>query len=68
MKLIKEYLCDNRTPSDIEIMECLEIVKNDDCIVKLTWFFPYNGWHKLFVKNGMTFEECKDKLPKVYGV
>lgn len=68
MKLIKEYLCDNRTPSDEEIMECLEIVNNEDCIVKLTWFFPYNGWHKLFVKNGMTFEECKDKLPKCYAI
>lgn len=67
MKLIKEYLCD-KTPSDAEIIECLEIVKYDNCIVKLIWFVPYNGWHKLFIKNGMTFEECKDKLPKIYGV
>ena len=68
MKLIKEYLCDHSTPSDEEIMECLKIVNNEDCIVKLTWFFPYNGWHKLFVERGMTFEECKDKLPKCYGI
>lgn len=68
MKYIKEYLCDKRTPLDEEIRECLEIANKEDCIVKLTWFYPYNGWHKLFVKNGMTFEECKDKLPKVYGV
>ena len=68
MKLIKEYLCDRSTPSDEEIIECLDIVNKEDCIVKLTWFFPYNGWHKLFVKKGMTFEECQDKLPKVYGV
>ena len=68
MKLIKEYLCDYSTPSDDEIMECLKIVNNEDCIVKLTWFFPYNGWHKLFVKRGMTFEECEKKLPKCYGI
>ena len=68
MKYIKEYLCDNETPSDGETRECLEIVKKEDCIVKLTWFVRYNGWHNLLIKNGMTFEECKDKLPKIYGV
>ena len=68
MKLIKEYLCDSTTPSDEEIMECLYIVNREDCIVKLKWFFPYNGWHWLYIKNGMTFEDCKGKLPKVYGI
>ena len=68
MKYVKEYLCDKETPSDEEIKECLDIVNKEDCIVKLTWFVRYNGWHKLLIKNGMTFEECKDKLPKFYGV
>ena len=68
MKEIKEYLCDGVTPSDDEITESLKTVKNEDCIVKLIWFFPYSGRYELIVKNGMTFEECKDKLPKVYGV
>ena len=68
MKLVMEYRCDNRTPTDDEIKEGIEIANINDCIVKLTWFFPYNGWHQLFIKKGMTFEECKEKLPKVYGV
>ena len=68
MKYIKEYLCDKETPSDEEIRECLEIVNKEDCVVKLTWFVRYNGWHNLLIKDGMTFEECKDKLPKFYGV
>ena len=68
MKYIKEYLCDKETPSDEEIQECLEIANKEDCVVKLTWFVRYNGWHNLLIKNGMTFEECKDKLPKFYGV
>ena len=68
MKYVKEYLCDKETPSDEEIKECLDIVNKEDCIVKLTWFVRYNGWHNLLIKNGMTFEECKDKLPKIYGV
>ena len=68
MKYIKEYLCDKRTPSDEEIQECLKIVSKEDCIIKLTWFVRYNGWHNLLIKDGMTFEECKDKIPKFYGV
>ncbi len=68
MKYIKEYLCDKETPSDEEIQECLEIVNKEDCVVKLTWFVRYNGWHNLLIKNGMTFEECKNKVPKFYGV
>ena len=68
MKYIKEYLCDKETPSDEEIRECLEIVNEEDCIIKLTWFVRYNGWHNLLIKNGMTFEECKSEVPKIYGV
>ena len=67
MRLVKEYRCDDRTPSDDEIRECLEIVK-EDCIVKLRWYFPYSGWYELFIDSSMTFEECKNKLPKRYGV
>ena len=68
MKLVKEYLCDDRTPTDNEIMESLKIANEEECVVKLKWFYPYNGWHRLFIKKDMTFEECKSKLPKVYGV
>ena len=68
MKYIKEYLCDKKIPSDEEIRECLEIVSKEDCIVKLSWFVPYNGWQKMLVEKGMTFEECKSKVPKFYGV
>ena len=69
MKLVKEYICDHEYgPSDEEIKESMEIVNAEDCIVKLKWFVPYNGWHRLYIKKGMTFEECKGKLPKVYGL
>lgn len=43
MKLVKEYLCDGRTPTDDEIWESLQIANKEDCLVKLRWFFPYNG-------------------------
>ena len=50
------------------LMKKLEIVNKEDCIIKLTWFVSYNGWHSLLIKNGKKFEECKDKLPKIYGL
>lgn len=68
MKLVKEYLCDNRTPSDEEIKECLEIVNKENCVVKLKWYFPFNGWHERIIQSDMSFAEIKDSLPKRYGV
>ena len=61
MKYIKEYLCDKRIPSDEEIRECLEIVSKEDCIIKLTWFVRYNGWHNLLIKDGMHLKNVRVK-------
>ena len=68
MKPIKDFLCDKGTPQDYELLECIDIADKEDCVVRLSWFFPYNGWHQLLVKPGMTIVDCKDKLPKRYGV
>lgn len=67
MKLIKEFLCDNKIPSDGEIWECLEIAEKDDCVVKLKWFYPHSGWYQLHIEKGMTFADCKNELPKFYS-
>lgn len=68
MKLIKEYLCDKSTPSDDEIKDCLKIAKEEDCIVKLIWHFPYSGQYERYIKKDMTFEEVNDSLPIIYGI
>ena len=68
MKLVKEYLCGSRIPNDEEIKECIEIAKSEDCVIKLGWFFPYNGWHYRHINSETTFEEIKDGLPTSYGV
>lgn len=68
MKLVKEYLCDNSTPSDEEVKDCIRIAKEEDCVVKMKWHFPYNGWHERYIKKDMTFEEVNDSLPTIYGV
>lgn len=64
---IKEFLC-NSTPTDAEIVGGLGIATANNCVVRLTWFMPYNGWNKLYIKPSMTFEECKAKVPKSYGL
>lgn len=68
MKLVKEYLCDNSTPSDEEVKDCIRIAKEEDCVVKMKWYFPYNGWNERYIKKDMTFEEVNDSLPTIYGV
>ena len=68
MKLIKEYVCDDIRPSDEEILEGIEIANKENCIVRLTWYFPYSGNYKLEIEKGMTIEECKNKLPRCYPV
>ncbi len=68
MKLIKNYQCDSRTPSDDEIQQAINISNSENCIVKLSWFFPYSGNYSLSVYPNMSFEECKNKLPKTYPV
>lgn len=68
MKLIKNYKCDGQTPSNEEIQEGMQIAKAENCIVRLNWFFPYSGHYKLDITSDMTFEDCKDRLPKCYPV
>ena len=68
MKQIKYYECESCTPTNEEILQCIEIANNENCIVNLKWFFPYSGWYTLRIIKGMTFENCKEQLPKVYGV
>lgn len=68
MKLIKNYLCEGRVPSDEEIIQGIEIVNSEDCVVHLIWVYPYSGKYELYISKGMTLEDCKDKLPKRYPV
>ena len=68
MKLIKEYMCDKRTPSDKEIEEAVNIATTEDCVVKLFWIYPYSGEYKAYVYPADTVEEVKEKLPKCYAL
>lgn len=68
MRLIKEYYSDSTTPTDSELHNCLEIAKTEHCIVILYWYFPYSGSYSLEITEDMTFEDCKNNLPKCYPV
>ncbi len=66
MKQIKEYLCDDKKPTDDEINNGVMIANSENCVVKLTWFVPYSGHYRLYITPGMSIEECREKLPRRY--
>lgn len=68
MKQVKTYLCDNKVPSAEEISAAILLADRDDIIIELKWFYPYNGWHNVFVYPGSVYKDIAAKLPKVYGV
>lgn len=41
MKIVKEYLCNDRTPTIDELKKSINIANADDCVVKLNWFSQY---------------------------
>lgn len=64
MKLIKEFISDARYPSNDEVKECLKIVDDENCIIKLQWK-PTTGSrtkYTLTITKGMTFEECVNNI------
>lgn len=67
MTLIKEYWCDTQ-PKDEDIQEGMNIASSEHCIVVLKWFFPYSGYYKVTIKEGMSFEECFSQIPQSYPI
>ena len=68
MKELKQYICDGSTPTDNEILDCIDIAKKENCVVRLQWTFPYSGTYILMIYGDETLVECKLKLPKTYPV
>lgn len=69
MKLVQNYRADERTSTDDEINQCIEIANREDCIVHLEWVFStYSGRYSVDIIKGMTYEVIKNKLPKCYPV
>lgn len=68
MTKVKEFICDNRTPSDKEIEEAINVASTEDCVVRLLWVFPYSGNYEVLIYPYTPVEEVKRQLPKKYCV
>jgi hypothetical protein len=62
----KTYLCDY--PKDEDILEAMEIVKRDNCVIKLQWNIPHSGTYFAIVAHDSTLESVKKQIPRVYGI
>lgn len=54
-------------PTDEEIYEAMNLVKNEDCVVIIRWVafgYPY----KMIISKDMSFEQCKKQIPITYGL
>ena len=66
MKQIKEFLCDEKSPTNDEVERCLKIAKNENCVINLYWDGPNKYTYNIFIRDNMTFEECVEQIPKFY--
>ena len=66
MKQIKEFLCDENSPTADEIEHCLKAAKNENCVINLYWVGPNRYMYHIFIRDNMTFEECVEQIPKFY--
>lgn len=67
---VKEFVCSDKFPTLMELMECVDIAWKDNCIVNLRWRAPYdeqyknesNKWNTvplcLKITGKMTTEDC----------
>lgn len=62
-----KYFNSLTSPTDEEIYEAMNIVENENCVVIIKWtMFGYQ--YEITVCKFMTFEQCKNQIPTVYGL
>ena len=63
---IKHYYCDN-TPSDTDIIEGMNIAKENQCRVTIHWFKW--GWeYTVTIDENSSLDDVKKQIPRVYGI
>jgi hypothetical protein len=66
---VKEFaLQSDRKPTLVDIETCVKKANENNCVVKLTWFIKWNGWHNIMIYPGEDPNEIYESLPRVYGV
>ena len=71
MKEVKTYLLDRHedTPQIEHIQKCIEIAKENDCIVSLEWNKKWSGHYRRYIYAEDNAQDVFDnRLPKVYGL
>ena len=57
----------NKVPTNEVIYEAMNFVKNEKCVVVINWTaLGYS--YSMTVRKGMSFEQCKSQIFKVYGL
>ena len=66
---VKRYMCPfDTTPKDDDIEKCIELAKQNDCVIELFWRMKWSGNYSRYIYPESTFDEIKESLPKIYGV
>lgn len=65
MKELKEFVCLDGTPTDVELSEGLHQAKTNKCIVRISWK-AFGSPYCIDIFETDTLADCKDKLPKMY--
>lgn len=67
MREVRTFKCET-TPTRDEILCGMSIATENDCIVKLYWYYPYSGSYTVDIEPNDTYEEVVLKLPAFYPV
>lgn len=69
MKRVETYILEKheRKPTIEHIQKCIEIAKENDCIVSLEWTVQWSGHYSRFIYADDVAQDVFDnRLPKVY--
>jgi hypothetical protein len=66
IKEVKTYICD--WPTDEVIHEVLDNIVKPWFYVRLEWVHTYSGKHSVMIDSNDSFEDVKNRLPKIYGM
>ena len=68
MQEVKIYRND-RSPIIEDIQRCIDIAKENDCVVRLEWFIKWSGKYSVQVNSKSNAEDVYvHEVPKVYGI
>ena len=71
MKRVEAYMLEKheRTPNIEHIQRCIEIAKENDCIVSLEWTMKWSGHYKRYIYAEDDAQDVFDnRIPHVYGL